>query len=148
MRSTKHETAPVAPKLPGPSAIFGRMEKTTRYGMTPDEWDAVRERARQHIIGCAKRRETTTYSEISQVVAPARITPRSFAMMRLLNEICTREDEARGVMLASLVVRKDTGMPGDGYFGCASGLGRETADRKAFWEAEVERVYAAFSGEE
>jgi hypothetical protein len=119
--------------------------KDTYYGMPREEWPRVRERARDFIVGCARQRRTTTYSEISEVVAPAHVPPYSYAMKALLNEICTREDAARGVMLASLVCSKATGMPGEGYFGCAEGLRRDTRDRRAFWESEVERVYEAFA---
>jgi hypothetical protein len=50
-------------------------------------------------------------------------------------------------MLASLVCSKATGIPSAGYFRCAEGLERDTADRIALWETEVERVYEAFAGE-
>jgi len=117
----------------------------TYYGMAPEMWESTRERARQFLIGCARDRRTTTYSEIAEVVAPAHVPPYSYAMMRLLNDICSREDAASGVMLASLVCTKATGMPGEGYFGCAQQLMRDTADRSAFWQAECDRVYAAFA---
>ncbi len=121
--------------------------KLTRYGMTPPEWDATRERIRGFLIGCAHGRRTTTYSEVTEVAAPAHLPPYSYGMVAMLEEICTREDAARGIMLASLVCTKATGMPGEGYFGCARKLLRDTADRRAFWEAEVERVYAACAEE-
>lgn len=121
------------------------MGKQTYYGMTREMWETTRETARSFLIGCAIERRTTTYSEISEVVAPAHVPPYSYAMMRLLDDICSREDASRGVMLASLVCTKATGMPGEGYFGCARKLLRDTADRRAFWEAECERVYDAFA---
>jgi hypothetical protein len=115
----------------------------TRYGMPARDWDATRERIRGFLIGCARDRRTTTYSEVTEVAAPAHLPPYSYGMVAMLEEICTREDAARGIMLASLVCTKATGMPGEGYFGCARKLLRDTADRSAFWEAEVERVFAA-----
>jgi hypothetical protein len=121
--------------------------KLTRYGMTPAEWDAAREHIRAFLIGCACECRTTTYSEVTEVAAPAHLPPYSYGMVAMLEEICTREDGARGIMLASLVCTKATGMPGEGYFGCARKLLRDTADRRAFWEAEVERVYAACAEE-
>ena len=48
------------------------------------------------------------------------------------------------VVLASLVTRKDTGMPGEGYFRHAASIGRDVRDRRAFWQAEAARVYAAY----
>jgi hypothetical protein len=119
----------------------------TRYGMTPEMWDATRERVRSFLVACARQRRTTTYSEVSEVAAPAHLPPYSYGMVAMLEEICTREEAARGVMLASLVCTKATGMPGDGYFVVAKRLLRDTDDRRAFWEGEVERVFDAFSGE-
>jgi hypothetical protein len=73
--------------------------------------------------------------------------PVAVASRSRREEICSREDAARGVMLASLVCTKATGMPGEGYFNVAECLGRDTAGRRALWEREVDRVFAAFSGE-
>jgi hypothetical protein len=71
-------------------------------------------------------------------------------MVALLEEICEREDAERGIMLASLVVRKpsragEEAMPGAGYFRKAAYLGRDTTDPAAFWHGERDRVFAAFA---
>ena len=68
--------------------------------------------------------------------------------MDLLGEVDTEADARLGCMVASLVVRADTGMPGDGYFAFASReLGRPIGDRRAFWQAEVARVWDAYAAE-
>jgi hypothetical protein len=121
------------------------MQPSTRYGMSHAEWEAMRERVRTFLVGCAREQRCTTYSEVSQVAAPQHLPHYGYGMVALLEEICTREDAARGVMLASLVCTKATGMPGDGYFLVAEGLGRDTAERREFWEREVDRVFAAFA---
>ena len=52
-------------------------------------------------------------------------------------------------MIASLVVRADTGIPGEGYFLFAGEeLGRPIEDPQAFWEHEVVRVWEAFAPKE
>jgi hypothetical protein len=101
-----------------------------------------------HLVSVARAGATTTYSGLCSAVTAIDIKPYSFAMMALLNQVCAEADRAHGVMLASLVTRKDTGLPGDGYFAFAETLGRDVADRRAFWESEVERIYAAFAGKE
>lgn len=121
------------------------MAPSTRYGFPPDAWERALEQAREHLIGVARRRATTTYSGLCSAVTAIDLKPYSFAMVAFLNEVCSRADAERGVMLASLVTRKDTGLPGDGYFDFAETLGRDTADRRAFWESEVGRVYAAYA---
>lgn len=124
------------------------MSKDTRYGFSRDAWEAAKEQARDFLIGRARDRGTTTYSELCEVVTAVQLRPYSFGMMAFLNEVCAEEDAKNGVMLASLVTRRDTGIPGDGYFKFAAGLGRETFDREAFWRSEIERIYAAFPPEE
>ncbi len=124
------------------------MAEKTRYGFTAEEWSAGKSQARDFLIGRARERGTTTYSELCSAVTAIHLRPYSFAMMKFLNEVCAEEDAANGIMLASLVTRKDSGMPGDGYFKFAAGLGRDSFDREAFWHSEIERIYAAFPPEE
>ncbi len=121
------------------------MTASTRYGFPSDAWERALEQAREHLIGLARRRSTTTYSDLCAAVTAIDLKPYSFAMVAFLNEVCSRANAERGVMLASLVTRKDTGLPGDGYFDFAGTLGRDTGERRAFWESEVERVYAAYA---
>ena len=59
----------------------------------------------------------------------------------------TAADSEDGIMIASLVVRADTGMPGDGYFiFAAEQLGLPALDdRRAFWEREALRVWDSYA---
>lgn len=125
-----------------------QMPTDTRYGFPRDAWSLAKCQARDFLISRAQQRGTTTYSELCEVVSAVELRPYSFAMMAFLNEVCAEEDAAHGVMLASLVTRRDTGLPGNGYFKFAAGLGRDTFDREAFWHSEIERIYAAFPPEE
>ena len=125
-------------------------EHKLRYGMTPEQWRAVRSEARDIIIGRARERRTIYYSELCAELTTASIKPYSYALVALLEDICEREDAERGVMLASLVVRKpskagEEAMPGVGYFGKADNLGRVTDDQAAMWRAERDRVFQVFA---
>ncbi len=113
--------------------------------MPAEEWRLVCERAREFVIACARQRRTTTYGELSDVLAPAPVPPYGYAMTALLNEIGAPEDLARGVVLASLVCTKATGVPGEGYFASSRTSPGGEPDRRASWEADVERVFAAFA---
>ena len=119
-------------------------DKETRYGFQSTDWESAKVQAKDFLTSCAHRRGTTTYSELCSQVGAVSLHPYSFAIVAFLNEICTEEDAAHGVMMASLVTRKDTGLPGDGYYRHADRLGRDISDREAFWRAEVERVWAAY----
>jgi len=113
--------------------------------MTPAEWDEAKARLLALLVDAASSRATVTYGEAARVSFHGRFSARSGALMDLLGEVDSEEEAARGVMLASLVVRKDTGMPGEGYFAFADGeLGRDVTDRAAFWRDEVCAVWGAY----
>ena len=123
------------------------MPENTRYGFPADAWEAAKAEAKTLLVDAARRQETITYSELCHCVHAVSLKPRSWAIMGFLNEVCSEEDAEHGVMLATLVVRADSGLPGDGYFRHAARLGRDVTDREAYWHHEAERVYAAFAGE-
>jgi hypothetical protein len=120
--------------------------RTRTWGFTPEEWAAMRVELGRLLESAAVQRSTVTYGEVARRVFHGRVSARSGALMDLLGEVDSEMDERRGIMIASLVVRADTGMPGDGYFAFASEeLGRPIGDPREFWEREVERVWAEFA---
>ena len=123
------------------------MPENTRYGFPLEAWEAAKLQANGLIESRAAERGTLTYAELCREVTAITLKPRSWAIMGFLNEICSEADAKFGIMLATLVVRADTGLPGDGYFRHAERLGRDVSDRVAYWRSEAERVWAAFSRE-
>lgn len=119
-------------------------DKDTRWGIPLAQWDDARERAREAILLRARTADTITYAELAQAVGETGFRPRSWALMALLGEVCDAEDPVHDVWIASLVVRKDTGMPGDGYFAYAEQAGFEVGDRSRFWRERVQRVWNAY----
>ena len=123
------------------------MPENTRYGFPIEAWEAAKAQANAFLQARARERGTTTYAELCREVTAITLKPFSWAIMGFLNEICTEADAKHGIMLASLVVRADSGMPGDGYFRNAARLGRDVSDPGDYWRSEVERIYAVFSPE-
>ncbi|MDY0340136.1 MAG: hypothetical protein RBS17_02845 [Coriobacteriia bacterium] len=123
------------------------MQEDTRYGFPFEAWEAAKAQANALLEQVARDRGTITYAEICRNVEAIELKPFSWAIMGFLNEICTEADAAHGIMLASLVVRADTGMPGNGYFRNAARLGRDVSDPDGYWHSEVERIYDVFSSE-
>lgn len=122
------------------------MRHVRTWGMTREEWDDAAERLRSLLFEVAARRSTVTYGEVARRVFDGRFSARSGALMDLLGRVDTEEAAASGTVIASLVVRKDTGIPGDGYFAFVEGeLGRPVGDRAAFWRCEAERVWSAYA---
>jgi hypothetical protein len=118
---------------------------TRRWGMEPQQWDEAAARLEALLLDAASRRSTVTYGEAARVAFEGRFSARSGALMDLLGDVDSRLDEERGVMIAALVVRADTGRPGEGFFAFArDDLGRDVADREAMWQAEAQRVWDVY----
>jgi hypothetical protein len=116
------------------------------WGFAPHEWSEMRGRLERLLADAAVQRSTVTYGEVARRVFDGRVSARSGALMDLLGEVDLSADARRGIMIASLVVRADSGMPGEGYFHfAAQELGRPIDDPRAFWLAEVESVWAAYA---
>lgn len=121
------------------------MAKRT-WGFTPDEWTQMRRELASLLADVATQRSTVTYGEIARRIFHGRVSARSGALMDLLGEVDSVADAEHGIMIASLVVRADSGMPGEGYFFfAAEELGRPIDDRREFWEGEAERVWQAYA---
>lgn len=65
----------------------------------------------------------------------------------LLGEICDQMHKEGKPMLSALVVRQDTGKPGDGFFETTTKLGRlppnvSEQEKGEFWKREVNAVFA------
>ena len=117
-----------------------------RWGFTEAEWADARRALEELLAEAGRSRSTVTYGEVARRAMGGRVSARSSVLMDLLGEVDTETDARLGCMVASLVVRADTGMPGEGYFHFAAvELGRPIVDQRGFWTAEVERVWAAFA---
>jgi hypothetical protein len=124
----------------------GREMPRRTWGFTPDEWNAMSAELERLLADAASRRSTVTYGEVARRVFGGRVSARSSALMDLLGDVDARTDTGTGIMIASLVVRADSGIPGEGYFHFArEELGRPIDDPREFWEAEVDRVWAAYA---
>jgi hypothetical protein len=119
-------------------------QKDTRWGVAIPVWEEARSLAREAILERARAGATITYAELAQAVAVTGFRPRSWALMALLSEVCDAEDPVHDVWIASLVVRKDSGVPGDGYFIYAEREGYDTSDRDTFWREHAQRVWNAY----
>jgi hypothetical protein len=121
------------------------MPKRT-WGFLPEEWTAARSEMSRVLAEVAGVRSTVTYGEMARRAFDGRVSARSGALMDMLGEVDSDASAELGIMIASLVVRADSGIPGDGYFVfAAEELGRPLGDRRAFWEHEVERVWDAYA---
>jgi hypothetical protein len=97
------------------------------------------------LVEAAVARGTVTYSDVALRVFGGRVPARSRLIMDLLSEVDTEVYAERGIVIASLVVRSDSGLPGAGYFTfIAEQFGRDISDPAVAWRAEAERVWATY----
>jgi hypothetical protein len=124
-----------------------RMPEDTTYGFLREDWDRAKRQARDFLVACARERGTTTYGGLCVAVDAIPLRPYSFAMVAFLDQICREDDARHGIILASLVTRRDTGMPGEGYFQSAVRAGCDISDRAAFWREQADRIYDIWADE-
>ena len=98
------------------------------------------------LVRAAQYRGLTTYQDLALIMA----LPLTGAYMgsetgHILGEICEDEVQAGRPMLSAVAVGV-SGKPGPGFFSLARDLGqlRQGDQEVAFWEEELERVYAAW----
>lgn len=112
--------------------------------MSPEEWSSAASALAALLDDAAGRRATVTYGEAARTAFGGRFSARSSALMALLGEVDERALRERGVMVAALVVRADSGRPGEGFFHFAEATeGRSVRDREAYWREQAEAVWDA-----
>ncbi len=105
------------------------------------EWLAATEEGRLELIFHARTRDLTFYEEFANQVTSFHFDgghdPR---LWNLLYNISVSEAEAGRPLLSALVIRKDTGQPGNGFFELAAERRRDITDRDRCWADEVRLV--------
>lgn len=131
--------------------MTGKRPFTTTWGLTREEWDSKREQMRALLIDVAGQRGTITYGELARAVFEGRFSARSAALFQMLDEVCRIEDEGHDYEFGAIVVRRDTGIPGRGFFVFVDEVcGRhvdvdEAASCRRLWEREVAAVWDAYT---
>jgi hypothetical protein len=122
-------------------------ESNTRKKLAGAKWATLRAEMRQIMVETARRGQLITYSELCATLKTAYLHFRSPALVRLLIEIGSEEVKAGRPVLPAVVVSKQSGMPGAGYFKISGEPGdlEGSADPQATWEADLQRVYEYWS---
>lgn len=102
------------------------------------DYAALKGEIRAIMIETARARQTITYSELCLRLETARLHYHSTLLTRLLNEIGSVEVEAGRGVLPAVVVTKQTGIPGGGYFSGMNGIDADALE--ALWRDDFESV--------
>lgn len=106
--------------------------------LTEADYDALKVEMRALMIEAARARQTITYSELCRSLHTARLHYHSTLLVKLLNEIGRVEVEAGRGVLPAVVVTKQTGIPGGGYFAGMDGIDADALE--SLWRDDFESV--------
>jgi hypothetical protein len=120
---------------------------TKKPGFIMARWPEIVAEARDIMIQQARLRQTITYAELCAMLQTARIHYHSTVMVRLLDEVGQTEYEAGRPVLPAVVVTRQTGIPGAGYFRIAGAVPNELtpSDAKTTWAADLQAVFDYWS---
>src|SRR2546423_15670108 len=109
----------------------------TKYGSSLQDWERAKEEMRGVLVETARRKEFIPYSDLVARVHTVKLDPHSYALAAMLGEISTEEHTCGRGMLSALVLSKDEGKPGTGFFALAEDLKLDISDPDRFWLAEL-----------
>lgn len=108
---------------------------------------ALKEEMRTLMIEAARARETMTYAELCMRLQTARVHYHSSFLVHMLDEIGREEMAAGRGALPAVVVRKDSGIPGGGYFRETAHPDHDPDELEAWWRQDLDALYAYWDGQ-
>lgn len=116
--------------------------KQFNHGFPESDWQKTKSEALNILRKQALQSSnpTITYSDLTKAITAISLDPHGTHLTHLLDEISRDEHAAGRGMLTALVVLKETGSPGPGFFKLAKQLGYKFSDELAFWLSELKRV--------
>jgi hypothetical protein len=111
------------------------------------KWNDIKNEMRQIMVELAKSGQTISYSELCAMLKTAYLHYHSPMLTTLLIEIGSEEAQAGRPILPAVVVGKQSGIPGLGYFKVAIGEA-EIADPQAHWQNDLQQLFDYWSKHE
>ncbi len=117
----------------------------TRYNLPIDTWERAVAELTDVLVPVARRGTTVTYSEAVSNLSTVHLTGDSTAFHVLLGDVSRASFDAGAPLLSAVVVAKDSGQPGGGFYDLARELGFDVPDEPAaesmFWGAHLDEVH-------
>lgn len=102
--------------------------------------------AREIMLDVARARGTITYGELADQIEVMKLPPNGAALEGILTQISRKEDSSGKGLLSVVVVNRETGLPGEGFFSLARERGYEVGDsNEAFFEKHLSDVHNRYS---
>lgn len=115
-----------------------------KYGLTTERWQAALDEIRDLCVNVACNGGTITYGDLCAQLSVIHPHPGSYVFHALLRAVCESEEQAGRGLLCALVVNKETGMPGQGFFKMIA-TKRDCIDLIGCWQAELTSLYRYWS---
>lgn len=131
-----------APKSVPAMAPTREGQSETKYGYDIPAWEKAKAEAIRELGAQAKRESTISYSDLTKKIRSITFGPGDHAFHYLLFEVSKDEDAAGRGLLSALVVNKENGIPGQGFFDVARGLGRDVTEPMRLWTEEIKFVFS------
>ncbi len=114
----------------------------TKFGFPYVAWEKAEVEIREILVKLAKIPHTIYYSDLVENITTISLEPHSYALFQILGEISKDEDHGHRGMLSALVINRDTGIPGQGFFDLSEKLGKGISDKDKCWITELNKVHA------
>jgi hypothetical protein len=122
------------------------IEQHPTWGHKIELWSAAMAEAKGELEEVAKAGHAPIfYSQLNRKITSVSFEPDGHDFHGLLGQLSEESDEEGKGMISALVVHKEDGRPGKGFFTLASALGRNVSDPDKCWSEELKHVYRAFA---
>jgi len=104
----------------------------------------MKEQIREMLIQVARQNNTISYSEVGEAVELDMANPGERSKLaNTLDQINREEHELGRPLLSAVVVQKESGHPGTGFFELARELGKQKPDEdnQIFFTNELKRIF-------
>jgi hypothetical protein len=134
-----------------PTDLDAFLDKT--YGFPEAEWLAARSWLTKRLGAVAATGNTTSYGVLCDEMARSslpRLDPHGTTFAALLGQINVLEHDAGRPLISAVVVSKEAGEPGVGFWNIARDLGVAFGDsaeeREAFWLESLKACFDYYGG--
>lgn len=110
------------------------------------DWNAAKAEIREILVQLAKDKETITYAGLCARLTTIHVHYHSHFFHRLLIAACEDADLAGEGRLCALVVTKQSGLPGGGFFRYAADSGDDVSDPLSYWRQVADELFMQWDG--
>lgn len=113
----------------------------SNLGLTNKDRQKLKDEIKEIMVYQAKMKKPIYYGELCGKINSFKLLPDDQILRDILGEISKESVKAEKGMLSVFVVKKDTGMPGSGFFSLAKELGLRIKTRKQFVKEQTDLVH-------